>query len=165
MVLSPPARAICVVCGSSLPVLPRYRVRVLKTPSCLNEVKGLPTLAVSSSRRFFAALRMTGGGFFNNLHVTLICHTGSMQYNCRSLMKDGDCDGPAGKKTMSPSWFDHFAQIVSPGSNGAEGSIVSCPAATVATRTDIRLTAHQGHHPLATPERRQECFTSVSTGL
>jgi len=32
----------------------------------LNEVKGLLTLVESSSRRFFAALRMTRGGFFNS---------------------------------------------------------------------------------------------------
>ena len=32
----------------------------------LNEVNGLLTLVESRSRRFFAALRMTGGGFFNN---------------------------------------------------------------------------------------------------
>jgi hypothetical protein len=32
----------------------------------LNEVKGLLTLAESTSRRFFAALRMTRGGFFNS---------------------------------------------------------------------------------------------------
>ena len=99
------------------------------------------------------------------MRVALICHTGSMQYNRGSLMQNGDRGDPAGKKTMSPLWFDHFAQIVSPGGNGAEGSIVSCPAATVATRTDIRLTAHQGHHPLVATERRPECFTSVSTGL
>ncbi len=39
---------------------------VEKPPSCRNEAKGLLTLAVSSSRRFFAALRMTRGGFFNS---------------------------------------------------------------------------------------------------
>gem|GEM_PF-6654549 len=32
----------------------------------LNEVKGLLTLVESSSRRFFAAFRMTKGGFFNS---------------------------------------------------------------------------------------------------
>ena len=84
-----------------------------------------------------------------------------MQYNRGSLMQNGDCGDPAGKKTVAVSWFDHLAKIVSPGGIGAEGSIVSCPAATVATRTDIRLTAHQGHHRLATPERRPCCFTSV----
>jgi hypothetical protein len=95
----------------------------------------------------------------------LICHTGVMQYNCRLLMQNGDCGDPAGKKTVGDLWLDHHAKIVSPGGNGAEGSIVSCPAAAVATRTDIRLTAHQGHHPLVATERRPECFTSVSTGL
>jgi hypothetical protein len=33
-------------------------------------VKGLLTLVESSSRRFFAALRMTRGGFFNSPTVT-----------------------------------------------------------------------------------------------
>jgi hypothetical protein len=77
-----------------------------------------------------------------------------MQYNCRLLMQNGDCGDPARKKTVALSWLDHHAKIVSPGGIGAEGSIVSCPAAIVATRTDIGLTAHQGHHPLATPERK-----------
>jgi hypothetical protein len=36
----------------------------------LNEVKGLLALVESSSRRFFAALRMTKGGFFNSPTVT-----------------------------------------------------------------------------------------------
>ena len=41
---------------------------LLKNPIrvTLNEVKGLLTLAESTSRRFFAALRMTRGGFFNS---------------------------------------------------------------------------------------------------
>jgi hypothetical protein len=38
----------------------------------LNEVKGLLTLVESSSRRFFAALRMTKGGFFNGPAVTYL---------------------------------------------------------------------------------------------
>ncbi len=43
-------------------------VGLLRNPRhvTLNEVKGLLTLVVSSSRRFFAALRMTSGGFFNS---------------------------------------------------------------------------------------------------
>ena len=96
---------------------------------------------------------------------SLICHTGSMQCNCGWLMRNGDCGNPAGKKTAFPRWFDHHLKIVSPGGNGAEGSIVSCPAAPVATRTAMRPTAHQGYHSLAIPERRPECSTSVSTGL
>jgi hypothetical protein len=38
----------------------------------LNEVKGLLTLVESTSRRFFAALRITRGGFFNSPSVTSI---------------------------------------------------------------------------------------------
>jgi hypothetical protein len=49
----------------------RDRSRLLRNPIhvTLNEVKGLPTLVESLSRRFFAALRMTRGGFFNNPSV------------------------------------------------------------------------------------------------
>jgi hypothetical protein len=38
----------------------------------LNEVKGPLILAESSSRRFFAALRMTRGDFFNSPTVTYL---------------------------------------------------------------------------------------------
>jgi len=43
----------------------------------LNEVKGLLTLVESSSRRFFAALRMTRGGFFNSPSVLVILRLNS----------------------------------------------------------------------------------------
>jgi len=38
----------------------------------LNEVKGLLTLVESSSRRFFAALRMTRGGSFNSPNLRMV---------------------------------------------------------------------------------------------
>jgi hypothetical protein len=61
--------------GRNLPRCPKHpeivSVGLLRNPIhvALNEVKGLLTLVESSSRRFFAALRMTRGGFFNNPSV------------------------------------------------------------------------------------------------
>ena len=45
---------------------------LLKNPVhvTMNEVKGLLTLVESTSRRFFAALRMTRYGFFDSPTVT-----------------------------------------------------------------------------------------------
>ena len=53
-----------------LPPVPvmRWRIGAVEERAhvTLNEVKGLRTPAGSSSRRFFASLRMTRGGFFNS---------------------------------------------------------------------------------------------------
>ncbi len=49
------------------PALHGGAMGLLRSPTHVtNEVKGLLTLVESSSRRFFAALRMTRGGFFNS---------------------------------------------------------------------------------------------------
>jgi hypothetical protein len=55
----------------------RGTVGLLKNPThvTLNEVKGLLTLVESSSRRFFAALRMTRGGLLQQPHCPLFSGT------------------------------------------------------------------------------------------
>ena len=65
---------------------------LLKNPIyvTLNEVKGLLTLVESSSRRFFAALRMTRGGFFNSpamcciAYAEVTCGPGCGWFSARS---------------------------------------------------------------------------------